>query len=114
MITDGARTEEKLPRDLTVGGAGGRQTDDLKFLGREPAERISPAARSSLRVRSAHGVASERSNVSSAARNCVRASVGRRLRRSHSPYSRWVRARRHQTNLLSSSAALTVVPLLFM
>lgn len=40
MITDGARTEEKLPRNLTVGGAGGCQTDDLKFLGREPAERI--------------------------------------------------------------------------
>jgi hypothetical protein len=100
VITDGARTKEKLPRNLTVGGAGGRQTDDLKFLGREPANEsalvrrtvISPAARSSLRVRSAHGVASERSNVSSAARNCVRASVGRRLHRSHSPYSRWVRA----------------------
>jgi len=24
VITDGARTKEKLPRDLTVGGAGGR------------------------------------------------------------------------------------------
>jgi hypothetical protein len=40
VIADGARTKEKLPRNLTVGGAGGRQTDDLKFLGREPAELI--------------------------------------------------------------------------
>jgi hypothetical protein len=39
-MTDRARTKEKLPRNLTVGGAAGRQTDDLKFLGREPAERI--------------------------------------------------------------------------
>ena len=93
MVTDRSRAKEELPRNLTVGGAGCRQTDDLEFLRREPAERIGagtphgdfPAARSSLRVRSAHGVASERSNVSSAARNCVRASVGRRLRRSHSP-----------------------------
>jgi hypothetical protein len=31
VIPDRARTEKELTRDLTVGGAGGRQADDLEF-----------------------------------------------------------------------------------
>ena len=53
----------------------------------------SPLARSSLRACSAHGLASNCSNVVSAARRCSRASSRRRARRRRAPYVSCVRAR---------------------
>jgi hypothetical protein len=64
VITDRARTEKELPRELTVGGAGGRQADDLEFLGRHPAERIGAyPARRSHPPPAAHCASSRRGNL---------------------------------------------------
>ena len=54
---------------------------------------VSPVASSSRRARSANASAPIAVNISYAMRSCSRASTRRFSRRSHSPYSRWARAR---------------------
>lgn len=92
VVVDGVRAYEQARSDLRVGRAGGSKSRRLASCGVRsmtgPAARrgiLFPVAASSEQARAAKPSAPIASNASWAARTCVRASIRRFCRRSHSP-----------------------------